>query len=186
LHSIILVRIEWESLSPPEAHTVQTMEPEQLFHKGLAALADSHPLQAVDCFLDAMQAEQRVDEPEPDMRFLSYYGLSLSLSGRASHPALEACRLACDADSRNPTMWLNLGRVYALSGDRMQALRCLDQGLKLAPDYPELQSELNRLNRRGRSTFAFLHRDHPLNIWCGKLRGGFARSIGRLTFNQIS
>jgi tetratricopeptide (TPR) repeat protein len=165
---------------------VQTMEPEQLFHKGLAALADSHPLQAVDCFLDAMQAEQRVDQPDPDMRFLSYYGLCLSLSGRASHAALEACRLACDADRSNPTMWLNLGRVHALSGDRLQALRCLDLGLKLSPDYEELQIELKRLNRRSRSTFTFLRRDHPFNFWSGTLRGRFARSLGRLTSNQIS
>jgi len=186
LHSIDLVRIEWESLSLPEAHTLQTLEPEQLFHKGLAALADSYPLQAVDCFLDAMQAEQRVDEPVPDMRFLSYYGLSLSLSGRASHAALEACRLACDADPGNATLWLNLGRVHARSGDRLQALRCLDQGLKLSPDYRELQIELKRLNRRSRQTFAFLRRDHALNIWSGKLRGRFTRSLQRLTFNQTS
>ena len=154
-----------------------TLAPDKLFHKGLAALADDHPLQAVDCFLDAMQAEQRFNASRPDMRYLSYYGLSLSLSGRANQAALEACRRARDIDRDNPTVWLNLGRVHALSGDRMKALRCLDRGLKLAPDYRDLKTELGRLNRRRSMTFGFLRRENPLNVWSGKLRGALTRGL---------
>lgn len=162
------------------------MEHEQHFHRGLAALADAHPLQAVDCFLDAMQAEQRLDASRPDMRYLSYYGLSLSLAGRASHAALEACRLACEADRGNPTIWLNLGRVYALSGDRVQALRSFEQGLKLSPDHSELRAELSRLSRRAPVTIGFLRRDHIFNVWAGKLRATLFRGLGRPTTRQTS
>lgn len=165
---------------------MQTKEPEQLFNRGLAALADAHPLQAVDHFLDAMQAEQRIDKPRPDMRFLSYYGLSLSLSGRASHAGLEACRLACDAERSNATMWLNLGRVHRLSGDRIEALRCLDRGLKLSPEYRELNEELRRLNRRGSPILRFLPREHPLNLWSGKIRSALVRGASRLMSKQFS
>ena len=57
---------------------------EQRFNKGLAALADARPLQAIDCFLDAMHTERRHRVRRPDMRYLSYYGLSLARGNRAT------------------------------------------------------------------------------------------------------
>ena len=123
---------------------------ERIFNKGLAALADARPLQAVDHFLDAMQTEQRLRVRHPDMRYLSYYGLSLARANRAAHAAFEACDLAARHDPDNPLLLLNLGRVLLLAGRLPLALECFERGLRRAPDHTTLPflSRSNSLNRR--------------------------------------
>jgi len=99
------------------------------FNKGLAALTDGRPLRAVDHFLDAMQIEQRLRSHRPDMRYLSYYGLSLARAQRALHAAIEACSLAVRREPKRAELLLNLGRVFRLAGRRDEALGCFERWL---------------------------------------------------------
>lgn len=143
---------------------------ERSFDKGLAALADAQPLHAVDCFLDAMQIEQRHRVRRPDMRYLSYYGLSLARAQRASHAALEACTLAVRHTPESPVLQLNLGRVHLIAGRLTTALECFEKGLKLSPGNTALLRQIRRVDRRAPRLLSFLNRNHPVNRWLGKLR----------------
>jgi tetratricopeptide (TPR) repeat protein len=144
----------------------------------LAALAEAQPLQAVDCFLDAMQIEQRLRVRRPDMRYLSYYGLSLARANRATHAALEACELAARDAPSHPLLQLNLGRVHLLAGRLPLALQCFERGLRLAPDHRSLRLELGRADRRSREVLPFLDRSHRLNRWMGRLRESLRAWLG--------
>jgi tetratricopeptide (TPR) repeat protein len=143
---------------------------ERSFNKGLAALAAAQPLRAVDCFLEAMQIEERLQLRDPDMRYLSYYGLSLARANRATHLAFEACDLAARHDPSNPLLLLNLGRVLLLAGRRALALACFERGLRIAPDHLALKRELGRVDRRSPPPLRFLDRSHTLNRYIGRLR----------------
>jgi tetratricopeptide (TPR) repeat protein len=143
---------------------------EQHFAKGLAALAEERALEAADCFLAAMQAEAGDGARRPDMRYLSYYGLSLAKASYATASAVQACELAYQSDPLQPTVLLNLGRVYLLTGRTAQALGCFERGVRLAPAHRALRRELAQANRRGRPLFSFLDRSNPLNRWTGRLR----------------
>jgi predicted Zn-dependent protease len=151
---------------------------ERSFRDGLAALAEARPLHAVDCFLDAMQIEQRLRVPRPDMRYLSYYGLSLARANRVTHAALEACELAARHDPSHPLLQLNLGRVHLLAGRLPLAIQCFDRGLRLAPNHRSLRLELARVDRRARAVLAFLDRSHWLNRWLGRLRESLRARLG--------
>jgi len=143
---------------------------EQHFSKGLAALAGERPLEAADCFLAAMQAEAGDGARRPDMRYLSYYGLSLAKASYATASAVQACELAYQTDPLHPALLLNLGRVYLLTGKTEQALACFERGIRVAPAHRALQRELARADRRHRPVFRFLDRSNPLNRWTGLLR----------------
>ena len=143
---------------------------ERHFKKGLAALADEQPLRAVDCFLEAMQTEQRKQVHDPDMRFLSYYGLSLARGQQLTHAALEACLLAVRHEPESPVLLLNLGRVYLESGQKSRALDSFERGLRLSPGHRALQRQHARAERRARPCLPFLDRRHPMNRRLGRLR----------------
>jgi len=146
-------------------------------NKGLAALAAAQPLRAVDCFLDAMQIEERLRVRQPDMRFLSYYGLSLARANRATNAAAEACELAAHHDPRDPLMLLNLGRVRLLAGRRAEALECFKHGLRLVPGHAVLLQALERGERRSVPVLPCLDRSNKLNRWVGRVRDSFRTRI---------
>jgi len=143
---------------------------ERSFNKGLAALAEAQPLEAVDHFLEAMQIEERLEVQDPDMRYLSYYGLSLARANRVAHAAGVACDLAARHDPLDPVLQLNLGRVHLLGGHVQRALERFERGLRLDPTHPELCDELARVDRRSRPVLGFLGRAHRLNRWLGRCR----------------
>jgi tetratricopeptide (TPR) repeat protein len=143
---------------------------EQHFAKGLAALAEERALEAADCFLAAMQAEAGDGARRPDMRYLSYYGLSLAKASYATASAVQACELAYQSNPLHPAVLLNLGRVYLLTGKTTQALGCFERGIRLAPSHRALLRELSRADRRRRPFFSFLDRSNPLNRWTGRMR----------------
>ena len=147
------------------------------FDKGLAALADGRPLEAADSFLDAMQTQERLRVRRPDMRYLSYYGLSLARAHRALHAATEACSLALGHDPDSRVLLLNLGRVHMMAGRRSAALGCFERGLELAPHHRALARELARANRRASAPLTFLDRGHALNRWTGQARTWVAKRM---------
>jgi len=141
------------------------------FAQGLSALAAENPLRAADFFLEAMQTEERLGVRRPDMRYLSYYGLSLARAYRAAHAAIEACQLAVRHDPSNPILLLNLGQVQLLSGRRDAALASFRRGLKIAPGDHALREALDLAERRSSPTLRFLDRSNFLNRWIGRLHG---------------
>jgi tetratricopeptide (TPR) repeat protein len=124
-------------------------------------------------FEAAMVIERERSVSRPQMRYLSYYGLSLAQAKRANREAIKACETAARVDFFSPDLLLNLGKVYLLAGKTTKALETFDRGCKIAPNYKALRVEMAKADRRSAPPLRFLSRSHPLNRWLGKLRAQF-------------
>jgi tetratricopeptide (TPR) repeat protein len=151
---------------------------ENSFKKGLTSLREGKPDEAAASFKAAMQIEREIGAGRPQMKYLSYYGVSFAQAYGATREALRACESAVKKDFLNATLFLNLGRVYLIAGKVTRALAAFEHGLRISPNHKELQDELAKVDRRSLPPIPFLSRCHPLNVWLGKLRARFfARSL---------
>ena len=148
---------------------------ENQFKKGLTALVDHNYKDATVFFKRAIDVDLARNRRTPDLRYLSYYGLSLARAGMSTAEAISICRQAVSRHKNHPVLWLNLGRVYLMAGKRASALKALDRGAQLAPGNRVLAHELAQLERRSNPVLGMLPRSHPMNIALGKLR----RSMGK-------
>ncbi len=155
------------------------LEAENHFRKGLVALVDGNPGEAAVQFQSAIQIERQRAVATPQMRYVSYYGLSLARSRGPSAEAIQACEIAARRDFFNPDLLLNLGRVYLMAGKTTRALAAFERGLKLAPAHAALRAELAHADRRQPPPLSIVSRQHPFNRWLGKLRASFRAAPGK-------
>ena len=146
------------------------------FRRGIAALNARDASRAATHFEQAILAERLRGAIRPRARFLSYYGLGRALANGATREAIQACEIAVARDSFDPTLQLNLARVYLLARRMSRALQILERALTLHPGDPALKALLGRVNRRSRPVVARLNRDHILNRTLGRARAGFRRN----------
>ena len=143
---------------------------ENHFRKGLVALVAGDHAQANSQFHSAILIELQRGVSHPQMRYLSYYGLTLALLHGGKAEAIRACETAARRDFFNPDLQFNLGKVYMISGKTTRALSAFERGLHLAPNHRGLQAEMMKVDRRRRPPLPWLGRAHPLNRYFGKLR----------------
>jgi len=143
---------------------------ENYFRRGLTALVDGDPTVASDYFQSAILTEVQHGVKRPQMRYLSYYGLSRAQAFGATPQAIQACETAVRRDFFNPDLFLNLGRVYLLAGKTTKSLAAFERGLGLAPSHKGLLAELTRIDRRAAPPLGIVSRSNPLNKWMGRLR----------------
>ena len=163
-----------------------TLSAENVFKKGLACLVDDRPKEASEHFRRALELERQRSKARCDMRYLSYYGLSLAKAGLSKQIALQACRSAVSKQCADPVLLLNLGRVYMLTGRTIQALETFERGLDINPEHKILRRELDRIDRRRPPVIPFLDRSHPVNIWLGRLRASRKKSAPRVGCAEFS
>lgn len=143
---------------------------EQFFRKGVARLGEARAAEAARDFLSAMQLEREHGVRRPEMRYLSFYGLSLALAHGSLREAIVACETALGRQPENPDLHLNLARVYLLAGKPARALQAAAGGLRRDPSHRELRALVRACERRRRPPLRFLTRDHPVNRVLGRLR----------------
>jgi len=149
---------------------MHSLSPESFSRQGHALMRDREYTDAASCFRKAIELDRQRNKLRPDMRYLSYYGLSLAHAGLSKKVAIEACGSAAARQRKDPVLFLNLGRVYRLAGKRTLAMKAFESGLHIAPEHPVLLRELGLLNRRSKPVLPFLHRCHPLNRFLGRAR----------------
>jgi tetratricopeptide (TPR) repeat protein len=143
---------------------------ENAFRKGLTALVDGNPEGASELFQSAILIELQHGVRRPQMRYLSYYGLSRAQARGATPDTIQACETASRRDFFNPDLLLNLGRVFVLAGKTSKALATFHRGLELAPKHKALLAEYAKIDRREMPPLSIVSRSHPLNKMLGKLR----------------
>jgi len=122
---------------------------ENKFKKGLEALVDRNYVEAAAQFRRAMDIEHQRHVLQPDMRYLSYYGLCRATAHEKLQEGLHACKRAARVRSHDPEMFLNLGRVYLLARQKRLAYDAFQTGLDLDPEHKTLLCETARLYSRG-------------------------------------
>ena len=129
-------------------------------------------------------------ESSPDLRVLpavnSYLGYCLARERGQVREGLQLCQAALDAEPRNPTHYLNLGRVLLEAGEKSSAIATFWRGISRTPgaergivaeasasgyarEHALILQELRRLGIRKPPPFPSLPRSHPLNKFVGKL-----------------
>lgn len=144
--------------------------PEESYRKGRRALAQRKPLQAAKYFREAISRERELGVMRPQMRYLSYFGLSMAMAHKPTHEALGCCERAAAEDGSDIELQLNLSRAYYLAGLPTRALGVIENGLRLYPGHGGLTSLRDKIDRRARPIVPVLSRDHPLNRSLGRLR----------------
>jgi len=132
---------------------------EKEFALGMAALAAEDTLTALACLERALKLR---DHPG----WYSYLGYCIARERGQQRRGLELCLSALAMEPDNPVHLYNLGRVHLISGDKMEALRVLREGMAKGGS-PELVRLLQTLGTRKPSLFPMLHRDNPLNKYLG-------------------
>lgn len=148
---------------------------EMSFRKGLQALEEKHYLESLAYFESSLNLEERSGNPAPRMKYLSYYGLALSLAAGRTKEAIEMCERALSVEFYNPDLYLNVARVYLSAGERRRAHKAICQGLRIEKGHAGLIAELRRMGVRRRPLFRFLPRNHLLNRFTGRLSFRTAR-----------
>ena len=118
---------------------------ENQFKQGLVALVDRNYVEAAMHFRRAMDIEHQRRILNPDMRYLSYYGMCRATAHDKIQEGLHACKHAARVRSLDPEMFLNLGRVYLLARQKRLAYDAFQTGLDLDPQHPTLISESKHL-----------------------------------------
>lgn len=154
---------------------METYSVERFARAGFEAYRDGDFKEAAELFRKALDLDRQRNQRQPDMRWLSYYGMSLAKAGLSTKVALQACTRAVSLKRNDPVLYLNLGRVYAMSGQTVLAMKTFEQGLAVSPDNVKLRTALGRLDRRGAPVISFLSRDHAINRWLGRMRANSRR-----------
>jgi len=152
-----------------------TVSADTYFRRGIASLNARDAARAATHFEEAICAERLKGAIRPRARFLSYYGLSRALANGATREAIQACELALARDSFDPTLHLNLARVYLLAHRMARALEVLERSRSLHPGDRAIESLLARVDRRHPPIIPGLGRDHLCNRLLGRVRMGLHR-----------
>ena len=118
---------------------------ENNFKKGLEALIDQDFVEAAMHFRRAIDIETQRRVAEPDMRYLSYYGLCRAKAHGKILEGLHACKRAALGRNRDPEMYLNLGRVHLVARQPRSAFEAFRRGLAINPSHTVLRLESARL-----------------------------------------
>ena len=147
---------------------MSTTASERSFCRGKKCLAAGDALAALAYFEAALRLAGQEGKTAPPS-YLSYYGLSLAYATGQIPEAVRACRRALKAEFYNTELYLNLGKIYMLEGNRSAAFRTFLSGLKVESDDPGIQREVERMGMRRRPPFPFLSRSNPVNRVLGLL-----------------
>jgi tetratricopeptide (TPR) repeat protein len=136
-------------------------EMERLLEKGSKAISQGEIISALSYFERALRIEET---PVAS----SYFAFCIARErGQLSH-AISLCTQAIRQEPQNPVHYLNLGRIYFLSGMKPDAIKILREGLKHEKNQ-QIIDELNSLGTRKPPVLFFLKRSNPLNKYLGVL-----------------
>ncbi|HEX5042643.1 MAG TPA: tetratricopeptide repeat protein [Candidatus Polarisedimenticolaceae bacterium] len=143
---------------------------EQSFNKGMEALARGEAVKALAMFEAAIRLDRKFRAAaRPQPRYLSFYGLCLGLESHRWKEAVDLCREAVAAESYNPDLHLNLGRVLVAAGRRREGWEALQRGAEVDEAHEGLRRALAAMGTRRRPALPFLPRGHAINKMLGKM-----------------
>src|SRR5208283_1458311 len=140
---------------------MHTVTAEELFKKGVGALASGKMIPALASFEKALELE---DNPA----FYSYFALCIAKERGQVRKAIKLCEEALQKDRENTAHYLNLGKILLQAGNRNDAIMVFRGGLKYGTDLLIID-ELVKLAIRKPPVISFLSRNNPINKYLGIL-----------------
>jgi len=120
--------------------------------------------------------EAALNDHPHDPFVMSYYGCLLSVVGNNAKEGIQMCKDALVRLKENvplgsefflPMFNLNLGRAYLAVGEKEDAIKAFNLGLRTDPDNKELLAEMKKLGYRQAPPLPFLRRSNPINKYLG-------------------
>ena len=152
---------QWNETSSPSGNA--DSDAEELYKAGLFLLKRDKVKEALTAFKRAFM----IKDKEP--RYMSYLGLCLAIAEGKSREAVTLCEKATQMEFFRAELFLNLGRVYLISGNLKKAHMAFRKGLALDRENRNLRTELEKMGIRKPPVFPFLERKHPINKLAGKV-----------------
>lgn len=134
---------------------------EMPFQEGLRALVAGKTGNALEWF------EKAVDEENTPVA-ISYLAYCRAKQDGGFREAVALCMDAMKEEPRNSEIYLNLGRIHLLAGQKRSAIRAFELGLRYGGT-PHIEHELKCLGRRKAPPLPFLARGNPINRLLGKI-----------------
>ncbi|MFQ5736149.1 MAG: tetratricopeptide repeat protein [Thermodesulfobacteriota bacterium] len=100
---------------------------------------------------------------------MSYYAVCLASVEGNYDKAISLCLMAAEKEFYNPEIYLNLGRVFILNGQKSVAVRAFRKGLKYDNSNMRLLGEMKNLGVRRKPVLTFLPRQNIVNRYLGRL-----------------
>ncbi len=135
------------------------MKEEGLFEKGLALFEAGNGLAALSFF-------ERACSQQENPVIQSYLAVCIAGERGQISEAVRLCEQAISQEPDNPVIYLNLGRVYLKSGNKLKSLEILRKGMS-AGDNVEIRMLLEKIGNRKPPPFPFLDRSNVLNKVAG-------------------
>ena len=134
-------------------------ELEHPFDEGLRELAAGRPKRALVFF-----AKAAAEDNSPLVR--SYIAYCRAMTDGIYPEVVSACQDARREEPKNSDIYLNLGRIHLLAGNRKQAIQVFRLGLRHQRN-SRISAELNALGLRKQPPLPFLQRSNPVNKYLG-------------------
>ncbi len=143
----------------PREEAVPGTELQELVARGMKAANSGRTAAALECFERAVKLQSTPVN-------WSYLAFCVARERQQFEHATRLCEEAVRREPRSSVLYLNLGKVYLLSGRKDDAIRTFRQGL-LYERNTLIESELRRLGLRKPPVLNFLAREHPVNKYLG-------------------
>jgi predicted Zn-dependent protease len=101
--------------------------------------------------------------------YMSHMGHCVAMLGNVDEGE-RICQSVIERSPPTPILLVNLGRVYRAQGRRREARQAFEQAYKIDGTNAAAALELSSMGVRRVPMLGFLHRDHAVNIFLGKLR----------------
>ena len=134
-------------------------DPKKLFAKGIDAINSGDMVSALAFF-------ERVTQLDNNPTNRSYLAFCIARERGQFKKAITMCEEAMKEEPENTLHYLNLGRVYILSGQRTDAMKIFREGLHHGEN-KDIVNELIKLGMRKPPVIPFFERENLLNKYLG-------------------
>jgi tetratricopeptide (TPR) repeat protein len=138
---------------------MQDPETKRLYNEGVEHLSQGKTLSALSCFEHALKKED-----SPSIR--SYYAFCIAKERGQIKKAMLLCKEALEQEPDNSIHYLNLGRIYLFTRQKVEAITIFREGLNHETN-KEIIEELDNLVPRKTPVIPFLKRENPINKYIG-------------------
>ena len=141
------------------------IDPEEELLKAMELNDSEKYREARDIFV---KNEDLLDTP----LLISHFALSKAGAGEEAadfNRAQALCVKALKKDLENPGIYLNLAKIYLLSGKKNFAVKAIEKGIKFDPAHVGLIEEHKKLGMRRKPAIGFLPRGSSINKSIGKI-----------------
>ncbi len=101
---------------------------------------------------------------------MSYYAIAMAIEEGDYDRAVSFCLMAAEKEFYNPEIYLNLGKVFLVSNQKLRAIKSFKRGLRYDDANSSILDEIFKLGVRKTPFISFLSRRNILNRVFGTLR----------------